>query len=714
VAMAISDSVDGTCIGIGRDDRHPVVYAARSTDGCRSFDSVHALADLRANRGNCNDCVLPQAVVRSLGAGRWIAAWTASGQVTTGDSVDGVYVARSSDDGRTWTIAGGDKPKPVFSDYAPSGLDLEAGDSAGSAVMAFAGEDLFVARTGNGGSSWSSATRVAEGMGCLDCNSLRFFNRIDLARGTDRLLLAFASHRWRTEEFGNDGDVFVAASTNGGGSWSDPEPIAGWAATDGSRDAEPTIATDGDGRWVATWSSHHRVDGGDELAPDVVVAVSEDGQHWDAPTKVAGVIAADADEASPTFQDGPRLAWDARGVGMLTWTSTKLGVGGDSWARRVYAAVADASCGDGNVDVGEDCDDGGHSGDCYDDCTLPGCGNGHLDDGELCDDGDARDDNGCSTLCLAPYCGDGIVSPGEDCDDANDIDTDACTNTCREARCGDGVVWEGEEVCDPADPADDGWCVRDCTRGFCGDGIVSPAFELCDDGNDEDGDRCPSDCSEAWCGDGYTAPGVEECDPFDSRFGGVCTYDCKLATVCGDANGDEKISAGDALRVLQRGVDLPMDCPELACDIDANGTISATDAAMDLAMAVGRNVEGHCTLGTGWIVFSTEDPREIGSLQLTINYSATGGTFVNDRDGKAVCEGLAGGEYAYNNQPDLGTLDMAMITLDPLSGPVDIFRCLFELEGPAREAPLALAVTDASTPDANPLEPFPLLTFRLE
>jgi hypothetical protein len=55
-----------------------------------------------------------------------------------------------------------------------------------------------------------------------------------------------------------------------------------------------------------------------------------------------------------------------------------------------------------------------------------------------------------------------------------------------------------------------------------------------------------------------------------------------------------------------------------------------------------------------------------------------------------------------------------MITLDPLSGPVDIFRCLFELEGPAREAPLALAVTDASTPDANPLEPFPLLTFRLE
>lgn len=37
-------------------------------------------------------------------------------------------------------------------------------------------------------------------------------------------------------------------------------------------------------------------------------------------------------------------------------------------------------------------------------------------------------------------CGDGEVQAGEACDDGNDVDTDACTASCRVAQCGDGIT----------------------------------------------------------------------------------------------------------------------------------------------------------------------------------------------------------------------------------------------------------------------------------
>lgn len=44
-----------------------------------------------------------------------------------------------------------------------------------------------------------------------------------------------------------------------------------------------------------------------------------------------------------------------------------------------------------------------------------------------------------------PYCGNGIVDPGEECDDGgikgdHGGNSDACTDRCTIPRCGDGVV----------------------------------------------------------------------------------------------------------------------------------------------------------------------------------------------------------------------------------------------------------------------------------
>ena len=73
-----------------------------------------------------------------------------------------------------------------------------------------------------------------------------------------------------------------------------------------------------------------------------------------------------------------------------------------------YACVdcrfVSASCGDGTVDAGEECDNGplnsrDADADCRPDCALSRCGDGVLDSSELCDDGNRRRGDGCDSFC---------------------------------------------------------------------------------------------------------------------------------------------------------------------------------------------------------------------------------------------------------------------------------------------------------------------------
>jgi cysteine-rich repeat protein len=98
-------------------------------------------------------------------------------------------------------------------------------------------------------------------------------------------------------------------------------------------------------------------------------------------------------------------------------------------------AYAGGFCGDGELNSGEECDDGNTAnGDgCSADCTVeaPDCGDGELDPGEECDDGNNADGDGCSADCeVEPFCGDGNLDPGEECDDGNNVDGDGCEADC--------------------------------------------------------------------------------------------------------------------------------------------------------------------------------------------------------------------------------------------------------------------------------------------
>lgn len=91
------------------------------------------------------------------------------------------------------------------------------------------------------------------------------------------------------------------------------------------------------------------------------------------------------------------------------------------------------ACGNGTVEIGEECDDSNLiDGDgCDSNCTLTGCGNGILTAPEVCDDGNLTSGDGCDSNCTPTACGNGVVSAPETCDDGNVVSGDGCSSTCQ-------------------------------------------------------------------------------------------------------------------------------------------------------------------------------------------------------------------------------------------------------------------------------------------
>lgn len=121
------------------------------------------------------------------------------------------------------------------------------------------------------------------------------------------------------------------------------------------------------------------------------------------------------------------------------------------------------------------------------------CGNGELEPGEECDDGDLDDLDGCSAECLEEICGNQRIDPGEECDDGNTDPGDRCDALCQ-LECGNGVEDPLEE-CDDGNRDNDDGCDFECYDEVCGNGQLQPHLgEKCDDGNLLSDDGCSATC----------------------------------------------------------------------------------------------------------------------------------------------------------------------------------------------------------------------------
>ena len=166
------------------------------------------------------------------------------------------------------------------------------------------------------------------------------------------------------------------------------------------------------------------------------------------------------------------------------------------------AGAGSAICGDGVLDIGEQCDDGNTSPNdgCAANCSFENlntrpCGNGNLDSGEECDDGNLSPGDGCDSNCrVEVVCGNGTVDTGEECDDGNRTAGDGCDAECKTegSVCGNGEIEEGEQ-CDDSNVLNYDGCSEFCLDERCGDNILQPGEE-CDDGNTDSRDGCSEVC----------------------------------------------------------------------------------------------------------------------------------------------------------------------------------------------------------------------------
>ena len=212
-------------------------------------------------------------------------------------------------------------------------------------------------------------------------------------------------------------------------------------------------------------------------------------------------------------------------------------------------SVCQSQCGNGELNTGEQCDGsnlggntcttipGGYtsgtlkcSASCLFDtteCILPSCGNENIDPGEDCDDGNTSNHDACLNNCQLATCGDGYVWNGsEECDDGNTSNTDDCLNSCQSATCGDGYLWAGNEECDDGNTSNTDACLFGCVNASCGDGYLWSGHEECDDGNDSNQDSCVEGCINASCGDGFVWLVNEECDDANTVEGDGCSANC--------------------------------------------------------------------------------------------------------------------------------------------------------------------------------------------
>jgi cysteine-rich repeat protein len=113
-------------------------------------------------------------------------------------------------------------------------------------------------------------------------------------------------------------------------------------------------------------------------------------------------------------------------------------------------------CGNGVVEAGEQCDDGGNSATCDADCTFAVCGDGFRNPvaGEQCDDGNTQNGDCCDSVCQ-------FEPQGTPCNDNN-----ICTSVPAPADPNKPDACDGAGTCDgPAAPVDSGICLVPRTRG---------------------------------------------------------------------------------------------------------------------------------------------------------------------------------------------------------------------------------------------------------
>jgi cysteine-rich repeat protein len=708
------------------------VLVMRSTDDAQTWSTPVPISS--------EPGYVPDLALHTDAAGTWALGWMYGRDVR---------VSRFTDTGLSWS-----EPSTIeyaahegnYVAYGLGGMDLTA-DREGAWIAAWQVEDqpllatngdldIVVARSLDGARTWTTADTVAP---YANLDYVDDFNPALVIDGDGDVLLAWTSFVDLGGRIDFDADLLATASTNGGATWLAPIAFNAAAGVDQFYDRRVRLVLDADGAVAAVWggfdldASRERTiliaktretcgDGGLDPgeACDDGNAVDGDGCDSNCTYTACGNGITDADEACDDGNSWPDDACTSDceptfcGDGVVHVGDEECDDANFVETDSCLSDCRQATCGDGYVYVGkEQCDDGNLvDGDgCDSNCTATGCGNGIRTAGEACDDGNMWNTDGCVEGCLVATCGDGYLHyPQERCDDGNLVDGDGCDGNCTKTGCGNRVVTDGEE-CDEAAHDDAGACTSECRLARCGDGHVYEGVEECDDGNDRDDDACRTACKRARCGDGILWSGIEDCDDGNRIDGDGCSSVCRAEKRCGDADGDGRVTASDALRVLRYAVGDLRSCPISRCDIDYSSAVSATDALMVLRAAVGLAAIEGCGPSME-LVFRLEDEVVLGALQIELDFAGAA-LDIAARDSVPLCQTDIPNVLFSAGGVERRVLDVALASLKGFDGPRDLFTCITTGPGPPQIDDLQPTVVDASAPDLRPLDRPPAISLYL-
>lgn len=194
----------------------------------------------------------------------------------------------------------------------------------------------------------------------------------------------------------------------------------------------------------------------------------------------------------------------------------------------------------------------------------------------------------------------GVATPdGVTANDANDADTGANGRqnfpVLTSARTGEGLLTVEGSLDVPADRVDGSWVLRlyrndECDDSGHGEGAVFlGAIDVFVPASEQFGALAPLDVPVgAVLSATITDPTTGNTSEFSS-----CRTVVPESPVCGDANADGQLLAGDALAALRAAVGSGQ-CLACLCDVNGSGQVLAGDAQQVLRKAVGQAVSLAC------------------------------------------------------------------------------------------------------------------------
>jgi len=259
--------------------------------------------------------------VLSNGAGLWIAVWHSSNNLGNNGTDGDIFFTRSTDNGATWSA-----PAVLNTDGDVDGkfdqLATLATDRQGHWIVAWTRVTFFPPMGPPPDADVLYARSIDNGLNWsapapLNANGNGPAGEFGPSIATDGQGHWVAA--WDSDPNNSppepDREILVSRSLDNGASWSFPVALNVNAPFDFGEDSNVVVATDNAGNWVAVWQSNENLGGELGIEGDILVARSvNNGASWSLPSPLNTNAATDN---GTDFE--PQLATDGHGNWLVVW-----------------------------------------------------------------------------------------------------------------------------------------------------------------------------------------------------------------------------------------------------------------------------------------------------------------------------------------------------------------------------------------------------------